>query len=675
MKKLLLSFLAFVVFTGLVKAETINLVAESMDKTGTTDNNGNLAIESATAENFTFAFDKTTAGTTAPNYNTKAKDIRLYANNTMTIATKDGSNMTEITFTISAQGKKRLTDMTVNQGNAVSNGADTWTVVWTGNANEVTFTVGEKTTIGTEPTSNSKQTAGQFDFTDLQIVVNGEKTTSSAPVFTPAAGNFAGEQVVTISAADGAKIYYTTDNTEPTTASDLYSTPIVLTTTTTVKAIAVEDGLNPSSVVSATYTAIQAESVSTLAELIEKGLTDETSTFCYTGNATVTYQNGSNLYIQDATAGLLVYGSGLPAYKNGDKLTGFSGTFKNYFSTYELMADATSFAAATANEPIEATVTDVEDITGDIQNTYVRLNQVSIDVDATTLTDGKDASVAYYNKFQIELPADLSEAYDVIGVVSYYTPKGADEPVVQIYPIEFVGATPSSNEVATLSEFIENGLADGTLVMTYTGKAAVTYVNGKNMYIQDETAGILVYGDLGREYAKGDQLSGFKGTFDNYFYTYELIPVADSFTDPVGTVDIKPAEIAPEAVTAEMQNQYVMVSNVTIDADNTLLVADSGSVKFYNKFKLDIPSDGKTYNVEAVINYYQAKDAPAPEVQVYPIAFIDASSVDSVVSGNVINAEYYNLQGVRLTEAPVKGLYIVRNTMSDGQVVINKIAK
>lgn len=58
------------------------------------------------------------------------------------------------------------------------------------------------------------------------------------------------DNTVTIEAETGATIYYTTDGTDPTTTSDLYSAPFEITETKTVKAIAVADGEAPSLVTS-----------------------------------------------------------------------------------------------------------------------------------------------------------------------------------------------------------------------------------------------------------------------------------------------------------------------------------------------------------------------------------------------------------------------------------------
>ena len=81
----------------------------------------------------------------------------------------------------------------------------------------------------------------------------GQQTVSvSAPVF---AGEtqFEESTEVSMSAEAGATIHYTLDGSTPTAESAVYSAPITLSDTTTVKAIAVKDGVS-SSVTSRVYT-------------------------------------------------------------------------------------------------------------------------------------------------------------------------------------------------------------------------------------------------------------------------------------------------------------------------------------------------------------------------------------------------------------------------------------
>lgn len=79
-----------------------------------------------------------------------------------------------------------------------------------------------------------------------------ETTTVAAPQF---AGEtqFAESTQVTISGPDGASIYYTVDGSTPTSASSQYSAPLIFSETTTLKAIAIKDGVS-SEVTSRTYT-------------------------------------------------------------------------------------------------------------------------------------------------------------------------------------------------------------------------------------------------------------------------------------------------------------------------------------------------------------------------------------------------------------------------------------
>ena len=85
----------------------------------------------------------------------------------------------------------------------------------------------------------------------------GSATTVATPVFSLAAGTYAGAQTVTITdSTSGSKIYYTlgTPGTTPTTLSTLYSGPITVSSSMTLEAIATATGDTQSATATAAYT-------------------------------------------------------------------------------------------------------------------------------------------------------------------------------------------------------------------------------------------------------------------------------------------------------------------------------------------------------------------------------------------------------------------------------------
>lgn len=74
---------------------------------------------------------------------------------------------------------------------------------------------------------------------------------ASTPAFSPAAGTYSSAQTVTISADPGATIYYTVDGSTPTTSSPIYTAPISVSATATVKSIATLVGYYTTSAVGA----------------------------------------------------------------------------------------------------------------------------------------------------------------------------------------------------------------------------------------------------------------------------------------------------------------------------------------------------------------------------------------------------------------------------------------
>jgi len=129
------------------------------------------------------------------------------------------------------------------------------------------------TTDGTTPSTSSNKYAGPVPInitTTVKAIATAPNLANSgvssatytiqngaaaAPTFNPAPGTYSSAQSVTISSTtSGASIYYTTDGSTPTTASTKYSAPVSITTTTTLKAIAVATGLANSPVTSGVYT-------------------------------------------------------------------------------------------------------------------------------------------------------------------------------------------------------------------------------------------------------------------------------------------------------------------------------------------------------------------------------------------------------------------------------------
>jgi sugar lactone lactonase YvrE len=90
------------------------------------------------------------------------------------------------------------------------------------------------------------------------IALSGTATAAiltAAPAFSPPAGTYTSAQSVSISdSTAGATIYDTTDGTTPTTSSSVYSTPISVSSSETLEAIATASGYSTSAVATAAYT-------------------------------------------------------------------------------------------------------------------------------------------------------------------------------------------------------------------------------------------------------------------------------------------------------------------------------------------------------------------------------------------------------------------------------------
>jgi len=94
------------------------------------------------------------------------------------------------------------------------------------------------------------------DILSAQYTINIPLGTVVQPAANPGAGTYTSAQNITLSTTTaGASIYYTLDNNPPTTSSTPYTTgsAIAISETTTIKAIAVKEGMISSSILTAAY--------------------------------------------------------------------------------------------------------------------------------------------------------------------------------------------------------------------------------------------------------------------------------------------------------------------------------------------------------------------------------------------------------------------------------------
>ena len=176
-------------------------------------------------------------------------------------AVADPSDILTLTYTINATldaptfspatGEQFTTSgsvtITAPSGSTLHYSTDGGSTYTTASSNTATVTITEATTL--------KAYATQTDKTDSSIAEASYTVKCPTPSISPSTGTYAKAQSVTISCADaGATIYYTTDGSTPTTSSTVYSSAFTISKTTTVKAIAVRNNCVNSDVASETIT-------------------------------------------------------------------------------------------------------------------------------------------------------------------------------------------------------------------------------------------------------------------------------------------------------------------------------------------------------------------------------------------------------------------------------------
>jgi len=138
--------------------------------------------------------------------------------------------------------------------NVVVDPAD-WSKAYLDIANEKGISSNLKGTKGKASTRGDIAVMSYAGIKAVQTDAKAESIVKGTPVASVAEGTYTSSQKVTLtSAIDGATIYYTTNGKTPTTKSTKYISPITISKTTTLMAIAVKNGKTLGDVMSVVYT-------------------------------------------------------------------------------------------------------------------------------------------------------------------------------------------------------------------------------------------------------------------------------------------------------------------------------------------------------------------------------------------------------------------------------------
>ena len=248
---------------------------------------------SATTAGYNTSYTASIILTAAAGYEFTDSTTATINGNTATSVNKNADGTLTVTYVFPATAKDKLTSITapqaitvangttysamnlpeqvniVTEGNTVSSASVTWdtTTPASGNYDPSVLTEQTVTLNGTVTCPDSIDANGSSLTTTITITISAAGIVG-APTANPTAGAYAENQSVALASSTvGATIYYTTDGSEPTITGGVtggttakYTAPIVVTgtvgqsITTTIKAIAVQKGMQDSRVETFTYT-------------------------------------------------------------------------------------------------------------------------------------------------------------------------------------------------------------------------------------------------------------------------------------------------------------------------------------------------------------------------------------------------------------------------------------
>lgn len=468
-------------------------------------------------------------------------------------------------------------------------------------------------------------------------------TAVAAPVISKVNKNKATEVTITESNKQ-AVVYYTTDGTEPTTASTLYAEPFTLTDSVVVKAFAVADGYNPSAVASLKI------------DILEQIATPVINV---TNNA-----DNSEVTISCATEGVDIY------YSYNGVTTAAEAQKYDPATPIVLKDEPTGiFAFATSDKYVQS----------ELASEYVTINSI------TAQTIRRD-TLAHFDANETDWLVDNAENGGTGNAKTYYywgksawnyysgdidheesvTGSQGQDSVVYVYK-------PDPDAVRVINPNTENGWILRSAGQVLTGE------------LQDNPGAIVGNGAAGYYAETAEDLIGGAPTKGKMTFGAKMS--GEPYTASVETTGKYAAPFDVVTYVANGNNgSYgileIQVSKDGVTWDSIGTVKMSTNYRYYKKTRVSHDVEGEYY-------VRVAQTGGGSKAQVYDIYILNngeeskkydpavesgIENVESTAVATLVADEVYSVNGARLNGLQ-KGLNIVRKHYSDGSVKTVKVIK
>ncbi len=325
----------------------------------------------------------------------------------------------------------------------------------------------------------------------------------------------------------------------------------------------------------------------------------------------------------------------------------------------------------------------------------------------TAVAEAQKANVGIWQSEHplMELPFEFRARYDGKGLLRYV---GNSETKIYYHPENFAqvpvenriffteeeaiaqgykpasGTSPEAAKEMTIQEARDSGRGVKAIV---TG--TVTKVDGYNVYIQDETAGMVIRSKTVNP-AVGDVIQA-TGETSEYFGLYQMETEAVKIT---GQQTIDPAVTPLNLINEEVEAELIRIENVTVisvNEFNEYTVVDNRGNEFIIKTTDALEIGGSYYQIDGVVTYsydaykllpvYITKDAPVYDIAGFafhdknhngkvdqPDRKLSGVRVDLYEGNKHIQTVITDSQGKFVLQAPGNNDYTVEFASPDGLV-------